>query len=184
MALTTGNIPDARVGGLVLGTAHQQRFFHWPLAFPEVFAAGGFDVIVGNPPFMGGLKISGEFGDKYWNWTSAVRALLRNGRYLCGVLSPGILRSCKPTAQWLWSPRTRLAKATPGARACGNQSDKAGAIFAQRFVKVAWTSQRRSEPRRTTQRGAFTGHCRLDGDAVDLNLIAARLGTRSRTAVA
>ncbi len=50
--LTTGNIPVARVGGLVLGTAHQQRFFHWPLAFPEVFAAGGFDVIVGNPPFL------------------------------------------------------------------------------------------------------------------------------------
>src|SRR5690606_21107832 len=24
---------------------------HWPLAFPQVFARGGFDVVVGNPPW-------------------------------------------------------------------------------------------------------------------------------------
>jgi hypothetical protein len=27
------------------------RFFHWPLEFPEVFARGGFDVVLGNPPW-------------------------------------------------------------------------------------------------------------------------------------
>jgi hypothetical protein len=26
-------------------------FFHWPLEFPEVFAAGGFDVLLSNPPW-------------------------------------------------------------------------------------------------------------------------------------
>ena len=32
--------------------------FHWPLEFPEVFMQRrGFDAIVGNPPFMGGLRI-------------------------------------------------------------------------------------------------------------------------------
>jgi hypothetical protein len=33
--------------------ADQQRFLHWPLAFPEVFCAPqpGFDAIVGNPPW-------------------------------------------------------------------------------------------------------------------------------------
>jgi methylase of polypeptide subunit release factors len=40
--------------------------FHWPLEFPEVFAdAGGFDVIVGNPPFQGGQKITGTHGTDY-----------------------------------------------------------------------------------------------------------------------
>ncbi len=29
----------------------RQRFFHWPLEFPEVFAGGGFDVILSNPPW-------------------------------------------------------------------------------------------------------------------------------------
>ncbi|OPX80448.1 MAG: hypothetical protein A4E45_00068 [Methanosaeta sp. PtaB.Bin039] len=32
--------------------AQEQRFFHWELEFPEVFIQGGFDVIVGNPPYV------------------------------------------------------------------------------------------------------------------------------------
>ena len=39
--------------------------FHWALEFPEVFERGGFDGIVGNPPFMGGKKITGNLGTKY-----------------------------------------------------------------------------------------------------------------------
>jgi hypothetical protein len=31
--------------------AEQYRFFHWHLAFPEVFKRGGFDVVLGNPPW-------------------------------------------------------------------------------------------------------------------------------------
>jgi hypothetical protein len=27
--------------------------FHWEIEFPEVFRKGGFDAIVGNPPFAG-----------------------------------------------------------------------------------------------------------------------------------
>jgi hypothetical protein len=27
------------------------RVFHWPLAFPQVFSAGGFDCVLGNPPW-------------------------------------------------------------------------------------------------------------------------------------
>ena len=44
-----------------------RRPFHWPLEFPEVFQRenGGFDAIVGNPPFMGGQRISGAFGGAY-----------------------------------------------------------------------------------------------------------------------
>ena len=38
---------------------------HWPLAFPEVVERGGFDAIVGNPPFLGGSKISGATGSSY-----------------------------------------------------------------------------------------------------------------------
>ncbi|MBI5500475.1 MAG: N-6 DNA methylase [Deltaproteobacteria bacterium] len=31
--------------------ARQYTFFHWHLAFPQVFAKGGFDVVLGNPPW-------------------------------------------------------------------------------------------------------------------------------------
>lgn len=31
--------------------AGEARAFHWPLEFPDVMAAGGFDVVLGNPPW-------------------------------------------------------------------------------------------------------------------------------------
>ena len=39
--------------------------FHWAFEFPEVSAHGGFDAIIGNPPFQGGKKISGALGGDY-----------------------------------------------------------------------------------------------------------------------
>lgn len=44
--------------------------FHWEVEFPEVFDREnpGFDGIVGNPPFMGGGKISGTAGPSYLEW--------------------------------------------------------------------------------------------------------------------
>jgi hypothetical protein len=59
---------SARIRGKAAALAAQHRFFHWPLEFPEVFVEGGFDVVLGNPPFMGGLKISGTLGDRYRHW--------------------------------------------------------------------------------------------------------------------
>ena len=32
-------------------TAHRARAFHWPLEFPDIMADGGFDVVLGNPPW-------------------------------------------------------------------------------------------------------------------------------------
>lgn len=44
----------------------ERRPVHWPLVFPEVFSVGGgFDAVVGNPPFLGGSKITGAFGEAY-----------------------------------------------------------------------------------------------------------------------
>jgi hypothetical protein len=43
-----------------------QNPFHWPLEFPEVFARrGGFDAFIGNPPFLGGIRIRGVLGATY-----------------------------------------------------------------------------------------------------------------------
>ena len=64
--------------------------FHWELEFPEVFerkpSAGsergnpspekgpGFDAIVGNPPFLGGKRISTSLGDGYRDWLATTHA--------------------------------------------------------------------------------------------------------------
>jgi hypothetical protein len=44
--------------------------FNWEIEFPEVFDRenGGFDAIVGNPPFLGGTRISSNYGDEYLAW--------------------------------------------------------------------------------------------------------------------
>ncbi|MEE8104291.1 MAG: N-6 DNA methylase [Planctomycetota bacterium] len=44
--------------------SHRVRPFHWPLEFPGVFPAG-FDAVVMNPPFRGGLKTVTDHGEAY-----------------------------------------------------------------------------------------------------------------------
>ena len=42
--------------------------FHWMLEFPDIFLSDevkGFDVVIGNPPFMGGSNISANFGNSF-----------------------------------------------------------------------------------------------------------------------
>jgi hypothetical protein len=52
------------------------RPFHWEVEFPEVFDRDnpGFDAIVGNPPFMGGSKITSSNGDAYLEWLKVLNA--------------------------------------------------------------------------------------------------------------
>jgi len=75
--------PEALAGAVAMGLDHQETEarrvlkgqcpFHWPVEFPEVFLyKGGFDAIVGNPPYLGGSRISGALGDSY------LKVLLQN----------------------------------------------------------------------------------------------------------
>jgi hypothetical protein len=50
-ALVDGNAVVGAKGRWILAVAEDNRFFHWPLEFPEVFARGGFAVVLGNPPW-------------------------------------------------------------------------------------------------------------------------------------
>ena len=52
---------------------------HWPLAVPEVMERGGFDAIVGNPPFLGGQKLTGAMGDNVRDWFVNILAEGRRG---------------------------------------------------------------------------------------------------------
>jgi hypothetical protein len=53
--------------------------FNWPLEFPEVFLRtnDGFDAFVGNPPFLGGQRITGAMGTAYRDW---LVSYIANGR--------------------------------------------------------------------------------------------------------
>lgn len=49
--LVQGKPLPADLQSEVEALARQYRFFHWHLAFPHVFTNGGFDCILGNPPW-------------------------------------------------------------------------------------------------------------------------------------
>jgi len=59
---TSAQTPQGEATAMAWATAHQRRFFHWFLEFPDVIACGGFDCILGNPPYLGGTDLSGTFG--------------------------------------------------------------------------------------------------------------------------
>jgi hypothetical protein len=66
--------------------------FHWMVEFPEIFyvekpdplagnsvnRAAFMDAFVGNPPFLGGKRISGELGDRFGDWLTAVNDTSKN----------------------------------------------------------------------------------------------------------
>lgn len=48
--VNSGNVRGDMIGPAI-AAAEEVGFFHWPLQFPEVFARGGFDIVLGNPPW-------------------------------------------------------------------------------------------------------------------------------------
>ncbi|MFC0864939.1 Eco57I restriction-modification methylase domain-containing protein [Sphaerimonospora cavernae] len=47
---------------------------HWIVAVPDVMDRGGFDAIIGNPPFLGGSKLTGIMGTNIRDWFVGVLA--------------------------------------------------------------------------------------------------------------
>ncbi len=68
--------PEEKVRVLREQGEHPVQPFHWELEFPEVFARAnpGFDAFVGNPPFLGGKRITTVSGDKFRDWLLALHA--------------------------------------------------------------------------------------------------------------
>lgn len=73
--------------------ALERRPVHWPLVFPEVFKGrNGFNAIVGNPPFLGGSKITGAMGEGYRE--SLVEYLAGSVRGNADLVAYFLLRAC------------------------------------------------------------------------------------------
>lgn len=49
--LNSAGSVQAAVEARAVALSERERFFHWPLEFPEVMAQGGFDVVLANPPW-------------------------------------------------------------------------------------------------------------------------------------
>ena len=92
VGITTGTLRDfvqgkalsADLQSEVEALARQYRFFHWHLAFPQVFDHGGFDCILGNPPWERVEKDSSTTEDRAVECTQ--KLLQYSGRFpICGA---------------------------------------------------------------------------------------------------
>ncbi len=96
--------------------AQELRFFHWELEFPEVFILGGFDVVVGNPPYvrqesLGEIKtyLSTHYqvyhgtADLYAYFIEKGISLLRDGGFFSYIVANKWMRANygTPLRRWL-----------------------------------------------------------------------------------
>lgn len=61
-----------------MATGNRKYFFHWFIEFPHIMNKGGFDCILGNPPYLGGQALSGSYGHsfcEYVKWEYAPTGL-------------------------------------------------------------------------------------------------------------
>lgn len=159
--------------GRAVAESEERHFFHWQLEFPEVFASGGFDVVLGNPPFMGGYRISGEFGAQYLTYLATIYAPAGGQADLCayfarrgfGILSRQARLGIVATNS-IGQGDTREASLLPVVHSGGT------IIFAHRFIK--WPGAASVEVSLLgVLKGTAGSPIELDGRLVDL--ISSRL---------
>ena len=158
---------DARLLGWAMRTALEHRFFHWPLAFPEVLASGGFDVFLGNPPFMGGLKISEQFGDKYRDWLDASIEGFKGIADICAAFFRRAFDSVNEQGTFGLIATNSIAQGDTRIAGLAQIVRRGGSIrFASRFVK--WPGRANVEVNLVCcSKSGLDASPVLDGEAVD-----------------
>jgi hypothetical protein len=68
-----------------LAAVRKVHAFHWEFEFPEVFEKGGFSAFLGNPPFLGGLKISTIYGENYLGFIKSAYPTSKGTADLCSL---------------------------------------------------------------------------------------------------
>jgi hypothetical protein len=99
--------PQSQATAEAWAVAERKRFLHWFMAFPEIMDSGGFDCLLGNPPYKGGTHLSGAFGHEFctyvkWEYAPAglsdlvayfvrrLYSLLRDGGYMAFITTNSI----------------------------------------------------------------------------------------------
>lgn len=73
-----GHPPQGQATASAWALAERKKAFHWFLEFPDIIVNGGFDCILGNPPYLGGQALSGTYGHafcEYVKWQYAPTGL-------------------------------------------------------------------------------------------------------------
>ena len=162
------------------------RSFHWFLEFPEVFERTGFDAFVGNPPFMGGQKITGQLGQDYRK--RLVATLGRGKRGSADLVSYFLLAAMvRLRAGGTLGLVTTNTIAQGDTRENGiDQAPALGVALYDALRSMPWPGQASLEVSLLHAfRGTWAGPRRLDGvpiDAIPTTLQAGVVGTPRRLA--
>jgi len=143
--------------------ALDHRFFHWPLEFPDVFMSGGFDVVLSNPPFMGGFRISQHFGEAYRRYLTTVFAPAGGTADLCAYFYRRAYNLLQPSGHLGMVATNTIGQGDTREGGLQEIVRNAGAIvFAQRFIK--WPGAANVEVSLLAiRRGPWSRPCLLDG---------------------
>jgi len=137
ISTSLAKLVDAVQTGVPTGK-ERRRPLHWPLAFPEVFADAaqpGFSAIVGNPPFLGGQKLSGALGSDYLAGLQVWDGHAQKGS--CDLAGRFVLR-----ADRLLGAQGQLGYVTTNTLVEGDTL----AVGLLQMEKRGWTARRGSSP--------------------------------------
>ncbi len=93
-----GEMPEVHHQPAIPDPEHELQSFHWHTAFPAVMKRGGFDVIIGNPPYIEYSKVRERYlangyeekscGNLYAAVIERSLALCRSGQSYLGLIVP------------------------------------------------------------------------------------------------
>ncbi len=63
-----GANPTGQQPAMAMSVGQRKRFAHWFIELWDVMNEGGFDLIIGNPPYLGGQALSGSYGHAFCEW--------------------------------------------------------------------------------------------------------------------
>ena len=142
--------------------------FHWPIEFPEVFQErGGFDAFVCNPPFMGGKKITGAFGDAYREYlVKRLASELRGNADLCAYFFLRAANLMRDGGQFGFLATNSIAQGD--TREIGlNQIVANGCVIPRAVASRPWPGAATLEVAHVwVRRGQWTGSFFLDDSQV------------------
>jgi hypothetical protein len=128
--------PPVHLHSWVAATTYFLPFFHWVLEFPSIMEEGGFDVVLGNPPFLGGLKISSIHGDKYRQYLRVAYAPFGGTADLCAAFFRRAYQLLRPGGRFGLVATNTISQGDTRESGLAPILREGGTItFAKRFIK-------------------------------------------------
>lgn len=143
-----------------------RRPFHWPLEFPEVFSRmeRGFDAVLGNPPFLGGKKISPAHGDAYNKFLKVKFHPAKGAADLCAYFFRLAFLLCNARGLFGFIATNTIAQAD--TREVGlEQLIKSDAKIKFAISNMKWPGSANLHVSVVVFAAHYLGSCELDGSA-------------------